>query len=37
MRADRPVVDRRARRNGFDMDEVERLIVRRIAVQMEQR
>ena len=37
MRADHPVVDRRTRRDGFDMDEVECLIVRRIAVQMKQR
>ena len=35
--ADGPVVDRRARRDGFDVNEVERLIVRRIAVKMKQR
>ncbi len=37
MRADGPVVDRRARGNGFNVNEIERLIVRRIAVQMKQR
>jgi hypothetical protein len=31
-----PVMDRRARGNGFDVNEVECLIVRRIAVQMKQ-
>ena len=36
MGADGPVVDRRARGDGFDVNEIERLIVRRIAVQMEQ-
>ena len=35
--ADDPVVHGRARRDGFDMDEIERLIVRRIAVEMKQR
>ena len=35
--ADRPVVHRGARGDGLDMDEVERLIVRRIAVEMKQR
>src|SRR5262245_52126518 len=33
---DRPVVDRGARRDSFDVNEVERLIVRRIAVEVEQ-
>ena len=37
MRADGPVVNGRARRDRLDMNEVERLIVRRIAVEMEQR
>ena len=37
VRADQPVVRRGARRDGFDMDEVERLIVRRIAIKMKQR
>ncbi len=37
VRADRPVVHRGARGDGFDMDEVERGIVRRIAVKMKQR
>ena len=37
VRADGPVVDRRARRDRLDVNEVERLIVRRIAVEMEQR
>jgi hypothetical protein len=37
MRADGPVVDRRARGDGFNMDEIERLFVRRIAVKMKQR
>src|SRR5258708_21536614 len=36
MRPDRPVVDGGARRDGFDVNEVERLIVRRIAVEVEQ-
>ena len=35
--ADGPVMDRRARGDGFDVNKVERLIVRRIAVEMEQR
>ena len=33
---DRPVVNRGTRRDGLDMNEIERLIVRRIAVEMEQ-
>ena len=37
MRTDRPVVHRGARGDSFDMDEVERAIVRRIAVKMKQR
>jgi len=37
MGADGPVVHRRARGNRLDMDEIECLIVRRIAVKMEQR
>ena len=37
VRADQPVVHRRARGNRLDMDEIERLIVRWIAVQMKQR
>ena len=37
VRADRPVMHRRARGDRFDVDEVERLIVRRIAVEMKQR
>jgi hypothetical protein len=36
VRADRPVMDRRTRRYGFGVHEIERLIVRRIAVKMEQ-
>ena len=36
VRADGPIMDRRARRNGFDVNEIERLIVRRIAVKVEQ-
>ena len=36
MGADGPVVDRRPRGDGFDVNKIERLIVRRIAVQMEQ-
>ena len=36
MRADGPVVNRGARCNRFNMNEVERLIVRRIAVKMKQ-
>ena len=35
--ADGPVMDRRARGDGFDVNKVERLIVRRIAVEMKQR
>ena len=34
---DGPVVDRGARRDRLDVDEIERLIVRRIAVEMKQR
>jgi hypothetical protein len=37
VRADGPIVDRGARGNRLDMNEVEGLIVRRIAVEMEQR
>ena len=37
VRADRPFVQRGARGDGLDMDEVERAVVRRIAVEMEQR
>ena len=37
VRADQPVVHRGARRDRLDVDEVERLIVRRIAVEMKQR
>ena len=37
VRTDRPVVDRRTRSDGLDMDEVECGIVRRVAVQMKQR
>src|SRR5438045_8621207 len=37
VRADGPVVNRRARSDPFNMNEVERLIVRRIAVKMEKR
>src|SRR5262249_54376278 len=37
VRANRPVVDRGARGDGLDMDEVEGLIVRRIAIEVEQR
>src|SRR6516165_10722018 len=37
MRANGPFVDGRARRDPLDMDEVECLIVRRVAVKMEQR
>src|SRR5262249_17914306 len=37
VRADGPVVNRRARDDGLDMNEIERLVVRRIAVEMEQR
>jgi hypothetical protein len=36
MRPDRPVVDGGARRDGFDVNEVECLVVGRIAVEMEQ-
>ena len=36
MRADGPVVNRGARGDRFDMNEIERLIVRRIAVKMKQ-
>ena len=35
--ADGPVVNRGTRRDRLDMNEVERLIVRRIAVEMKQR
>jgi hypothetical protein len=34
MRADRPIVDGRAGGDGFDVDEIECLIIRRIAVKM---
>ena len=37
MRENGPIVNRRARRDGLDVDEVECLIVRRIAVEMKQR
>ena len=37
VRADRPVVDGGARCDGLDMDEIEGLVVRRIAVEVEQR
>ena len=36
MRANGPVVDRGSRGNGFNVNEIERLIVRRIAVEVEQ-
>src|ERR1700719_4047454 len=37
MGADRPVVNGGTRRDRFDVDEIERLLIRRIAVEMEQR
>jgi hypothetical protein len=37
VRPDQPLVRRGARGNGLDVDEVECLIVRRIAVEMKQR
>ena len=37
VRPDGPVMHCRARRDGLDVDEVERLIVRRITVKMEKR
>ena len=37
MRANGPIVNRGARSNRLDVDEVERVIVGRIAVEMEQR
>src|ERR1700691_2685020 len=37
VRMDRPAVDRRARRDGFHVNKIERGIVRRIAVKMKQR
>ena len=37
VRANRPVVDRGARGNGLDMNEIKGLIVRRIAIEMKER
>jgi len=37
MRPNGPVMDRRPRRDGLDVDKVERLIVRRVAIEMKQR
>src|SRR5215469_2552358 len=37
VRLNRPVVQRGARRNGLDVDEIESLVVRRIAVKMKER
>ena len=37
VRSDRPIMDRGARGDGLDMNEIEGLIVRRIAVEMEER